>query len=136
MFPGFRVNNLSAVESYPVRGVNATDTFSTRVAYRPPNMSFAVVYYRCTYANTVGSVKFPLVDGGSANVVLKDFVDVDDSTIVGCIENIAVAIDSATNATLTVTRGKPFRFAIQSSGNSVNSNPGTQFEITQVTLCG
>lgn len=136
MFPGFRVNNLSAVESYPVRGVNATDTFSARVAYRPTNMSFAVVYYKCTYANTVGSVKFPLVDGGSANVVLKDFVDVNDSMIVGCIENIAVAIDSATNATLTVTRGKPFRFAIQLSGNSINSNPGTQFEITQITLCG
>ena len=136
MFPGFRVNNLSAVESYPVRGVNATDTFSARVAYRPTNMSFAVVYYKCTYANTVGSVKFPLVDGGSANVVLKDFVDVSDSMIVGCIENIAVAIDSATNATLTVTRGKPYRFALQPSGTSVNSNPGSQFEITQVTLCG
>lgn len=136
MFPGFRVNNLSAVESYPVRGVSATGTFSARVAYMPTNLSFAVVYYKCTYANTVGSVKFPITPGGSANVVLKDFVDVSDSMIVGCIENIAVAIDNATNATLTVTRGKPYRFALQPSGTSVNSNPGTQFEITQVTLCG
>lgn len=136
MFPGFRVNNLSAVESYPVRGVSATETFSARVAYMPPNLSFAVVYYKCTYANTVGSVKFPLTPGSFANVVLKDFVDVGDSIIVGCIENIAVAIDNATNATLTITRGKPYRFALQPSGTSVNANPGTQFEITQVTLCG
>lgn len=99
-----------------------------------PNLSFACIYYRCTYADTVGSVKFPLVKGGSANVVLKDFVDVDDSMIVGCIENIAVAVDAAMK--FTVTRGKPFRFAIKDSGNSINSNPGTQFEITQVTLCG
>ena len=136
MFPGFRVNNLSAVESCQVRGVSATDSFSATVHYSPPNLSFACIYYKCTYANTVGSVKFPLVKGGSANVVLKDFVDVSDSMIVGCIENIAVAIDSASVGTLTVTRGKPYRFALQPSGTSVNSNPGTQFEITQVTLCG
>ena len=136
MFPGFRVNNLSAVESCPVRGVSATDSFSATVHYSPPNLSFACIYYKCTYANTVGSVKFPLAKGGSANVVLKDFVDVNDSMIVGCIENIAVAIDSASVGTLTVTRGKPYRFALQPSGTSVNSNPGTQFEITQITLCG
>lgn len=53
--------------------------------------------------------------------------------IVGCIENIAVAVDAAMK--LTVTRGKPFRFAIKDSGNSINSNPGAQFEIEKVTLC-
>ena len=140
MFPGFRVNNLSAVESYPVRGVNATDTFSTRVAYRPTNMSFAVVYYKCTCTGTVGSIKFPLVDGGTADVVLNELMGFEtgdgESIAVGCTEKITVAIDSATNATLTVTRGNPYRFAIKPSGNSVNANPGTQFEITQVTLCG
>ena len=68
--------------------------------------------------------------------MLKDFVDVGDSMIVGCIENIAVAVDTATMFTVAVTRGKPYRFALQPSGTSVNSNPGSQFEITQITLCG
>ena len=84
----------------------------------------------------MGSVKFPITKGKLANVVLKDFVDVENSMIVGCIENIAVAVDTATMFTVTVTRGNPYRFAIKTSGNSVNANPGPQFEITQVTLCG
>lgn len=134
MNPGFRVNGVSAVESYPITPGSATESFSKQVCYPMPNLSFACIYYRCTYADTVGSVKFPLVKGGSANVVLKDFVDVNDSMIVGCIENIAVAADAAMK--FTVTRGKPYRFAIKDSGNSVNANPGPQFEITQVTLCG
>lgn len=134
--PGFKVNNVSAVESYAFTPGSATGSFSKKVSYPHPNLSYAVVYYKCTYANTVGSVKFPITPGGSANVVLKDFVDVGDSMIVGCIENIAVAVDTATVFTVTVTRGKPYRFALQPSGTSVNSNPGTQFEITQVTLCG
>ena len=133
MNPGFRVNGVSAVESYPITPGSATESFSKQVNYPIPNLSFACIYYRCTYADTVGSVKFPLVKGGSANVVLKDFVDVNDSMIVGCIENIAVSVDAAMK--LTVTRGKPFRFAIKESGNSINSNPGPQFEIEKVTLC-
>ena len=140
MFPGFKVNNLSAVESYPVRGVSATNSFSATVHYSPPNLSFACIYYRCTYTNTVGSVKFPLVKGGSANVVLKELMGFEtgegESIAVGCTENITVAIDSASVGTLTVTRGNPYRFAVKPSGNSINANPGTQFEITQVTLCG
>ena len=134
--PGFMVNGVSAVESFAVTPDSATGSFSKRLDALPPNLSYAVVYYKCTYANTVGSVKFPITPGGSANVVLKDFVDVGDSMIVGCIENIAVAVDTATVFTVTVTRGKPYRFALQPSGTSVNANPGTQFEITQVTLCG
>lgn len=134
MNPGFRVNGVSAVESYPITPGSATESFSKQVNYPIPNLSFAVVYYKCTYANTVSSVKFPITKGEFANVVLKDFVDVDDSMIVGCIENIAVAVDAAMK--FAVTRGKPFRFAIKDSGNSVNANPGPQFEITQVTLCG
>lgn len=134
--PGFKVNNVSAVESYAFTPGSATGSFSKKVSYPHPNLSYAVVYYKCTYANTVGSVKFPITPGGSVNVVLKDFVDVSDSMIVGCIENIAVAVDTATVFTVTVTRGKPYRFALQPSGTSVNANPGTQFEITQVTLCG
>ena len=134
--PGFKVNNVSAVESYAFTPGSATGSFSKKVSYPHPNLSYAVVYYKCTYANTVGSVKFPITPGGSANVVLKDFVDVGDSMIVGCIENIAVAVDTATVFTVTVTRGKPYRFALQPSGTSVNANSGTQFEITQVTLCG
>lgn len=134
MNPGFRVNGVSAVESYPITPGSATESFSKQVNYPMPNLSYAVIYYKCTYANTVGSVKFPITKGEFANVVLKDFVDVDGSTIVGCIENIAVAVDAAMK--FTVTRGKPFRFAIKDSGNSVNANPGPQFEITQVTLCG
>lgn len=134
--PGFKVNNVSAVESYAFAPGSATGSFSKKVSYPHPNLSYAVIYYKCTYANTVGSVKFPITRGGSANVVLKDFVDVGDSMIVGCIENIAVAVDTATVFTVTVTRGKPYRFALQPSGTSVNANPGTQFEITQITLCG
>ena len=134
--PGFRVNGVSAVESYALTPGSATGSFSKKVSYPHPNLSYAVIYYKCTYANTVGSVKFPITNGEFANVVLKDFVDVGDSMIVGCIENIAVAVDAATVFTVTVTRGKPYRFALQPSGTSVNSNPGTQFEITQVTLCG
>lgn len=134
MNPGFRVNGVSAVESYPITPGSATESFSKQVNYPIPNLSFAVVYYKCTYANTVSSVKFPITKGEFANVVLKDFVDVDGSMIVGCIENIAVAVDAAMK--FTVTRGKSFRFAIKDSGNSINSNPGPQFEITQVTLCG
>ena len=134
--PGFKVNNVSAVESYAFTPGSATGSFSKKVSYPHPNLSYAVVYYKCTYANTVGSVKFPITPGGSANVVLKDFVDVGDSMIVGCIENIAVAVDTATVFTVTVTRGKPYRFALQPSGTSVNANPGTQFEITMITLCG
>ena len=133
MNPGFRVNGVSAVESYPITPGSATESFSKQVNYPIPNLSFAVVYYKCTYANTVSSVKFPITKGEFANVVLKDFVDVDGSMIVGCIENIAVSVDAAMK--LTVTRGKPFRFAIKESGNSINSNPGPQFEITKVTLC-
>ena len=135
-YPGFRVNGVSAVESCELAPGSATGSFSKKVAYPAPNLSYAVIYYKCTYANTVGSVKFPITKGEFANVVLKDFVDVSDSMIVGCIENIAVAVDTATQFTVTVTRGKPYRFALQPSGTSVNSNPGTQFEITQVTLCG
>lgn len=134
--PGFRVNGVSAVESYAFTPGSATGSFSKKVSYPHPNLSYAVIYYKCTYANTVGSVKFPITNGEFANVVLNDFVDVGDSMIVGCIENIAVAVDAATVFTVTVTRGKPYRFALQPSGTSVNSNPGTQFEITQVTLCG
>lgn len=134
MNPGFRVNGVSAVESYPITPGSATESFSKQVNYPIPNLSFAVVYYKCTYADTVGSVKFLITKGEFANVVLKDFVDVDDSMIVGCIENIAVSVDTAMK--FTVTRGKPLRFAIKDSGNSINSNPGSQFEITQVTLCG
>lgn len=133
MNPGFRVNGVSAVESYPITPGSATESFSKQVNYPMPNLSFAVVYYKCTYANTVSSVKFPITKGEFANVVLKDFVDVDGSMIVGCIENIAVAVDAAMK--FTVTRGKPFRFAIKDSGNSINSNPGTQFEIEKITLC-
>lgn len=134
--PGFKVNNVSAVESYAFTPGSATGSFSKKVSYPHPNLSYAVIYYKCTYANTVGSVKFPITNGEFANVVLKDFVDVGDSMIVGCIENIAVAVDTATVFTVTVTRGKPYRFALQPSGTSVNANPGSQFEITQVTLCG
>ena len=134
--PGFKVNNVSAVESYAFTPGSATGSFSKKVSYPHPNLSYAVIYYKCTYADTVGSVKFPITKGKFANVVLKDFVDVDDSMIVGCIENIAVAVDTATMFTVTVTRGKPYRFAIKTSGNSINTNPGSQFEITQVTLCG
>ena len=133
MNPGFRVNGVSAVESYPITPGSATESFSKQVNYPMPNLSFAVVYYKCTYANTVSSVKFPITKGEFANVVLKDFVDVDGSMIVGCIENIAVSVDAAMK--FTVTRGKPFRFAIKDSGNSINSNPGPQFEIEKVTLC-
>lgn len=134
--PGFKVNNVSAVESYAFTPGSATGSFSKKVSYPHPNLSYAVIYYKCTYANTVGSVKFPITNGEFANVVLKDFVDVGDSMIVGCIENIAVAVDTATVLTVTVTRGKPYRFALQPSGTSVNTNPGSQFEITKVTLCG
>lgn len=134
--PGFKVNNVSAVESYAFTPGSATGSFSKKVSYPHPNLSYAVIYYKCTYANTVGSVKFPITNGKFANVVLKDFVDVNDSMIVGCIENIAVAVDTATVFTVTVTRGNPYRFAISPSGNSINANPGSQFEITQVTLCG
>ena len=130
------MNNVSAVESYAFTPGSATGSFSKKVSYPHPNLSYAVIYYKCTYADTVGSVKFPITKGKFANVVLKDFVDVDDSMIVGCIENIAVAVDTATMFTVTVTRGKPYRFAIKTSGNSINTNPGSQFEITQVTLCG
>lgn len=133
--PGFMVNGVSAVESFAVTPDSATGSFSKRLDALPPNLSFAVVYYKCTYAGTVGSVKFPLTKGGSANVVLKDLVDAGDA-VVGCVENIAVSVDTATGFTLTVTRGNPYRFAIKASGNSINANPGSQFEITQVTLCG
>lgn len=134
--PGFMVNGVSAVESFAVTPDSATGSFSKRLDALPPNLSFAVVYYKCTYTGTVGSVKFPITRSEFANVVLKDFVDVGDSMIVGCIENIAVSVDTATGFTLTVTRGNPYRFAIKASGNSINSNPGTQFEITMITLCG
>ena len=134
--PGFKVNNVSAVESYAFTPGSATGSFSKKVSYPHPNLSYAVIYYKCTYTHAYGSVKFPITKGKLANVVLKDFVDVDDSMIVGCIENIAVAVDTATMFTVTVTRGKPYRFAIKTSGNSINANPGPQFEITQVTLCG
>lgn len=133
--PGFNVNGVSAVESFAVTPDSATGSFSKRLDALPPNLSFAVVYYKCTYADTVGSVKFPLTNGGSANVVLKDLVDAGDA-VVGCVENIAVSVDTATVFTLTVTRGNPYRFAVKYSGNSINANPGPQFEITQVTLCG
>lgn len=134
--PGFKVNNVSAVESYAFTPGSATGSFSKKVSYPHPNLSYAVIYYKCTYADTVGSVKFPITEGKFANVVLKDFVDMGDSMIIGCIENIAVAVDTATMFTVTVTRGKPYRFAIKTSGNNINANPGSQFEITQVTLCG
>lgn len=134
--PGFKVNNVSAVESYAFTPGSATGSFSKKVSYPHPNLSYAVIYYKCTYADTVGSVKFPITKGKFANVVLKDFVDADGSMIVGCIEHIAVAVDTATMFTVTITRGNPYRFAIKPSGNNINANPGPQFEITQVTLCG
>lgn len=137
--PGFMVNGVSAVESFAVTPDSATGSFSKRLDALPPNLSFAVVYYKCTYTGTVGSVKFPITRSGSANVVLKEltaFESADGSIAVGCVENIAVSVGTATGFTLTVTRGNPYRFAIKASGNSINSNPGTQFEITMITLCG
>lgn len=137
--PGFMVNGVSAVESFAVTPDSATGSFSKRLDALPPNLSFAVVYYKCTYTGTVGSVKFPITRSGSANVVLKEltaFESADGSIAVGCVENIAVSVDTATGFTLTVTRGNPYRFAIKDSGNSINSNPGPQFEIAKVTLCG
>ena len=137
--PGFKVNNVSAVESYAFTPGSATGSFSKKVNYPHPNLSYAVIYYKCTYSDTVGSVKFPITKGKLANVVLKEltsFEGDDGSMTVGCIEKIAVAVDTATTFTVTVTRGNPYRFAIKTSGNSINANPGPQFEITQVTLCG
>lgn len=137
--PGFMVNGVSAVESFAITPDSATGSFSKRLDALPTNLSYACIYYRCTYTNTVGSVKFPLVKGGSANVVLKELMGFEtgegESIAVGCAENITVAI-GAPLGPLTVTRGNPYRFAVKASGNSVNSNPGTQFEITLVTLCG
>lgn len=141
MSPGFRVNGVSAVESYAVKPSSATDSCSVRVSYSPTKLSYAVIYYKCTYTGTVGSVKFPLVKGGTADVVLSELTGFEtgdgESIALGCTEKITVAIGSASiGNTLTITRGAPYRFAIKPSGNSVNGNPGTQFEITQVTLCG
>ena len=140
MMPGFRVNGVSAVESFAIAPGSATESFSVAVPYSPHKTSYAVVYYRCTYTGTVGSVKFPITEGGSANVVLKELTGFEtgegESIAVGCAENITVALGNSPNKTFAITRGNPYRFAIKPSGNSVNSNPGTQFEITQVTLCG
>ena len=139
MMPGFRVNGVSAVESFAIAPGSATESFSANVPYSPHKTSYAVVYYRCTYTGTVGSVKFPITEGGSANVVLKEltaFEAADESIALGCAENITVALGNSPNKTFAITRGNPYRFAIKPSGNSVNANPGSQFEITQVTLCG
>lgn len=139
MVPGFRVNGVSAVESFAIVPGSATESFSANVPYSPHKTSYAVVYYRCTYTDTAGSVKFPITEGGSANVVLKEltaFESADGSIAVGCVENITVALGNSPNKTFTITRGNPYRFAIKPSGNVVNANPGSQFEITQVTLCG
>ena len=139
MVPGFRVNGVSAVESFAIAPGSATESFSANVPYSPHKTSYAVVYYRCTYTDAAGSVKFPITEGGSANVVLKEltaFEASDGSIAVGCAENITVALGKYPNKTFTITRGNPYRFAIKPSGNNVNANPGPQFEITQVTLCG
>ena len=139
MMPGFRVNGVSAVESFAIAPGSATESFSANVPYSPHKTSYAVVYYRCTYTDTAGSVKFPITEGGSANVVLKEltaFEAADESIALGCAENITVALGNSPNKTFAITRGNPYRFAIKPSGNSVNANPGSQFEITQVTLCG
>lgn len=61
---------------------------------------------------------------------------VDESIALGSAENITVALGNYPNKTFTITRGNPYRFAIKPSGNNINANPGPQFEITQVTLCG
>lgn len=139
MSPGFRVNRVSAVESLAIAPGSATESFSKRVNYQMPNLSYAVIYYKCTYTDAYGSVKFPITNGGSANVVLKEltaFEAADESIAVGCAERITVALDNSPNKTLTITRGNPYRFAIKPSGNNINANPGPQFEIMQVTLCG
>lgn len=139
MVPGFRVNGVSAVESFAIAPGSATESFSANVPYSPHKTSYAVVYYRCTYTDAYGSVKFPITEGGSANVVLKEltaFEAADESMAVGCAENITVALGNYPNKTFTITRGNPYRFAIKPSGNNFNANPGSQFEITQVTLCG
>ena len=139
MVPGFRVNGVSAVESFAIAPGSATESFSANVPYSPHKTSYAVVYYRCTYTDAYGSVKFPITEGGSANVVLKEltaFESADGSIAVGCAENIAVDLGKYPNKTFTITRSNPYRFAIKPSGNNVNANPGPQFEITQVTLCG
>lgn len=139
MVPGFRVNGVSAVESFAIAPGSATESFSANVPYSPHKTSYAVVYYRCTYTDAYGSVKFPITEGGSANAVLKDltaFEGDDVSMVVGCAENITVALGNYPNKTFTITRGNPYRFAIKPSGNNINANPGLQFEITQVTLCG
>lgn len=118
---------------------SATESFSANVPYSPHKTSYAVVYYRCTYTDTYGSVKFPITEGGSANVVLKEltaFEAADGSIALGCAENITVALGNYPNKTFTITRSNPYRFAIKPSGNNINANPGPQFEITQVTLCG
>lgn len=139
MVPGFRVNGVSAVESFAIAPGSATESFSAKVPYSPHKTSYAVVYYRCTYTDAYGSVKFPITEGGSANVVLKEltaFEGADGSMAVGCAENITVALGNYPNKPFTITRGNPYRFAIKPSGNNINANPGPQFEITQVTLCG
>ena len=139
MMPGFRVNGVSAVESFAIAPGSATESFSANVPYSPHKTSYAVVYYRCTYTDTAGSVKFPITEGGSANVVLKEltaFEAADESMALGCAENITVTLGNSPNKTFAITRGNPYRFAIKPSGNSINANPGSQFEIAKVTLCG
>lgn len=139
MMPGFRVNGVSAVESFAIAPGSATESFSANVPYSPRKTSYAVIYYRCTYTGTAGSVKFPITEGGSANVILKEltaFEAADGSIALGCAENITVALGNSPNKTFAITRGNPYRFAIKPSGNNINANPGSQFEITQVTLCG
>lgn len=140
MMPGFRVNGVSAVESFAIAPGSATESFSVNVPYSPSKISYAVIYYKCTYTNTVGSVKFPITNDDTADVVLNELSAFEtgegESIAVGCTEKITVAIGHSPNKPFAITRGAPYRFAVKPSGNSVNSNPGTQFEITQVTLCG
>lgn len=139
MVPGFRVNGVSAVESFAIAPGSATESFSANVPYSPHKTSYAVVYYRCTYTDTYESMKFPITEGGSTTVVLKEltaFEGAYESMAVGCAEYITVALGNYPNKTFTITRSNPYRFAIKPSGNVVNANPGPQFEITQVTLCG
>lgn len=133
---GFKVNNVSAVELFSMTPSSQTGSGSVFDKTYVANMSFAVIYYTCTFNNAVSSVKFPITKGGTVGVVLNAMCDGADNLIF-IMEYVTITCSSGNQVTLSITRGPARRASVKNNNVcSFNDDPGTQFKITKVTICG
>lgn len=131
---GFRLNDLSAVETCSFTPSSQTGTTTITKAYFPTNMSYVVVHYVCVFDNSSRSVKVPLTKGSSVGADLIALCYGGDN-LISIVENIILTYSGTTTVRITITRGKAQRASVRDGSCNFNASPGTQFYITKVNIC-